>query len=239
LNKIKDEAKAAAIAEHNRKNQQLKISQKEGDLDVMIKKTNKVALQAIQKELSLEELIRQEEEERTKAEEEQIRKQIEAEKKKKNCVLKAILEKRRENQYSLKTLEAQQRIENIKKDCAFQVLARRNKLKALLTKIREQSMLKKSLLKQELMDVKSSIANEIGKAYKKGNTNTCIEAMKSEVSKNNYCVVLYPDDSSMFTFCKKTADFCNFCCNAEFGDMFQTEKENCLSKTCRKEGDKK
>ncbi len=208
------------------------MNKRSGDLDGLVKKTTNIALQALQRELSLEDLIRQEEEEKNRQEEERLRKQIELERNKKNCVLKAITEKKRENEYSMKSLEAQQRINAIKKEAAAQVMQQRNKLKALLAKIRQQSLLKRSQLKQELMDVKSSIASELGKAYKKGDVNRCIDALKSETSKNHYCTVLYPNDYNLLSYCKKTDDFCNICCNSEFGDMHQGEKEECLSKTC-------
>jgi len=223
--------------EFNRQNQKSQVTQKEGDLQVLVKKTNTIALQAIQREISLEDLIRQEEEEKNRQEEERIRLQIEAEKKKKNCVLKAINEKKRENEYSLKTLEVMQRIETIKKEAAAQVMIRRNKLKALLGKIRQESLLKRNQLKQELIDVRSSIANELGKAYKKGSIDKCINAMKNEKTKNNYCTTLYMEDYNLLAYCKKTEDFCNICCNAEFGDMFQVEKEKCLIQTCPKKLD--
>ena len=111
---------------------------------------------------------------------------------------------------------------------------KRNKLKALLAKIRQQSLLKRSQLNQELLNVRSSIASELGKAYKKGNIDRCIEAMKSETTKNHFCTALYVDDFSALAFCKQTDDFCNICCNSEFGDMYQNEKEQCLIKTCPK-----
>lgn len=215
------------------------MNKKSGDLEVLVKKTNNIALQAIQRELSLEDLIRQEEEEKNRQEEERLRKQIEAERNKKNCVLKAITEKKRENEFSMKTLEAQQRINAIKKEAAAQVMKQRNKLKILLSKIRQQSLLKRSQLKQELMDVRTSIANELGKAYKKGDINKCVNAMKNETTKSNYCTALYMDDFGLLNYCKKSDDFCNICCNSEFGDMHQSEKEECLVKICPKKVEEK
>ena len=134
----------------------------------------------------------------------------------------------------MKTLEAQQRINAIKTEAAAQVMKQRNKLKVLLGRIRQQSILKRSQLRQELMDVRSSIANELGKAYKKGDINKCIDSMKSEITKNNYCIALYMDDFGLLNYCKKSQDFCNICCNSEFGDMHQSEREECISKTCPK-----
>merc|ERR1711957_546585 len=57
--------------------------------------------------------------------------------------------------------------EKIKKSAADEVMKRRNKLKEQIEKIRKQSSLKRNQLTQKLFEVRTSIASEIGKAYKK------------------------------------------------------------------------
>lgn len=210
------------------------MSQKENNFQILVKKTNNIAVEAIHREMNLEELLRQEEEEKNREEEEKIKKLIEKEKSKKECILKAINEKHRENEYSMKAMQAQQHLDEIKKEAAKQVMKRRNSLKKLIAKIREESQLKKNILKQKLLDVKASIAGALNKAYKKGNIDKCLNAMKSQGTKINYCTALFLYDFNMLDYCKKTQDFCNICCNAEFGEMYQNEKQECLVKICPK-----
>lgn len=79
--KIKD-VKKGLLDEVQEKNKIKAQETEEMKLESKVKKTNKVALQAIQKELNLEELIKQEEAERERREEQQMIKKIEEEKKK-------------------------------------------------------------------------------------------------------------------------------------------------------------
>jgi len=65
-------------------------------------KTNQVAMQAIQKELSLEDMIQQEEEEKEQENERELTLQVEEEKDKEACLLKQIKEKELEDQYNIK-----------------------------------------------------------------------------------------------------------------------------------------
>merc|ERR1712166_749722 len=82
---------------------------------VLVKKTNGIALQAIQKELNLEAMIQKEEEEKIEREKAEIMANIEKERKKKQCVLNAIRERELENQYNLHASEAQHQIQTSKR----------------------------------------------------------------------------------------------------------------------------
>lgn len=190
-------------------------------------------MKAIQKEISIEDLIRHEEEERLKNEELKLKKQIETEMKKKQCVIKAIKEKKLENEKASKVYEEKKRIISIKKNAADEVLKRRNKLKETIQKIRKKSEMKRNQLTQKLFEVRTSIANEIGKAYKQGSKSKCIVANDSTTGRNNYCVAQFSEDFSFMEYCKNSDDFCEICCNNEFGDMFGGEKEACIKEVCK------
>lgn len=82
-NKIQDAARKEAIEEAKEEEKVKRVTQTSGDLAVLVKNTNSVAMKAIQKEQNLEELIKQEAEEKNQAEEEKIMKMIAVEKKKK------------------------------------------------------------------------------------------------------------------------------------------------------------
>merc|ERR1711934_327740 len=82
---------------------------------VLVKKTNGIALQAIQKEMNLEAMIQKEEEEKIDREKAEIEANIEKERRKKDCVMKAIKERELENQYNMHASEAAKQIQNIKK----------------------------------------------------------------------------------------------------------------------------
>ena len=199
---------------------------------VLVKKTNGIALQAIQKELNLEAMIQKEEEEKIEREKAEIMVNIEKERKKKQCVLNAIRERELENQYNLHANEAQKQIQSIKKETAQQVLIRRNALNSKLRLIRQKAEREKNKLKQKLQGVRNSIADDISDKYRKGDINKCLVAMENSKHKNDYCIAHFSDDLSDLQYCRDTSDFCTFCCDTEISDMFLQDRQSCYSKVC-------
>lgn len=237
-NKIKDsmeKAKQAVIDEAKEEKKQKKAESAGEDNSSLVKKTQNVAMKAIQKETNLEELIKQEAEEKNKAEEIAIRKQIEMEKKKQTCVAKAIREKELENQMQEKAKEINDTIKTIKSEAAAQVLMKRRNLKKLIDQINRKAELKRNRLRQQLQAVRMTIANDLGKAYKKGDAMKCIKAKNSKKARNDYCIATFSEDFAQLAYCRETEEFCETCCQAEYGEMMSNEKEECLKKVCKKE----
>ena len=202
------------------------------NVDTLIKSTNGIALQAIQKEINLEALIQKEEEERIEREKAEILISIEKEKQKKQCVLKAIKERELENQYNVNAQKAKDTIENIKRETAQQVLIKRNQLQERIKHIRENAEREKNKLKQQLQTVRYSIADEIGSHYKKGDVNKCVLSMENSKRRSDYCVSTFSEDFTDLNYCKNTSEFCTFCCDTEFSELYLTERQNCYAKTC-------
>merc|ERR1712032_1357941 len=128
-----------------------------------------------QKELNLEAMIQEEKIEREKQE---IQANIDKERKKRECVMKAIKERELENQYNLHASEAQKQIQNIKKETAQQVLIRRNALNSKLRLIRQKAEREKAKLKQKLQGERNAMAEEMENKFKKGDINKCLIAME-------------------------------------------------------------
>ena len=82
-----------------------------------------------------------------------------------------------------------------------------------------------------------SIASDIGNAYKKGDISKCIKAVNFPKARHDYCIATFSDDFAQLNFCRQTDDFCETCCQAEFGEMNASDKDNCLKKTCKKKTD--
>merc|ERR1712032_1616808 len=152
---------------------------------VLVKKTNGIALQSIQKELNLEAMIQKEEEEKIEREKAEIMMNIEKERKKKQCVQNAIRERELENQYNLHAAEAQKQIQTIKKETAQQVLIRRNALNSKLRLIRQKAEREKNKLKQKLQGVRNSIADDIQEKIRKKTKKEEKEQMVVLVKKTN------------------------------------------------------
>ena len=84
-----------------------------------------------------------------------------------------------------------------------------------------------------------SLAQEIGKAYKKGDINKCVDAMGSQSNRINYCVSSFADDFTNLNYCKNTEEFCELCCGTEFGEMLSNDKDKCIEKVCPSKDKKK
>jgi len=235
-NKINDEmakAKQAVIDEANEQRKMKKAESTDNDSKDIVKETHTTALKAIQKETNLEELIKQEAEEKNKQEEIAIRKQIEMEKKKQSCVAKAIREKELENQMQEKAKEIEETVKEIKSEAAAQVLRKRAKLKKIIMEINKKAELKRNKLRQQLQQVRMGIASDIGKAYKKGDSGKCVKANNNLKIRNDYCIATFSEDFVQLDYCRQADDFCEVCCQAEFGEMMSGEKDECI-KTCKK-----
>jgi len=79
-----------------------------------------------------------------------------------------------------------------------------------------------------------SIASDLGKAYKKGDSAKCIKARDNKKARHDYCIAAFSDDYAQLSYCRETEEFCETCCQAEFGEMMSAEKEECLKKVCNK-----
>merc|ERR1712032_292015 len=165
--------------------------------------------------------IQKEEEEKIDREKAEIEANIEKERRKKDCVMKAIKERELENQYNMHASEA-----------AKQVMIRRNAMNSKLRLIRQKAEREKAKLKQKLQGVRNSMAEEMENKFKKGDINKCLIAMENKKHKNDYCIAHFSDDLGDLQYCKDTTDFCNFCCDSEISEMYFQERQQCYAKVC-------
>lgn len=153
--------------------------------------------------------------------------------------MKAIKEKQLENQYNIKQKETQLAIENIKKAAAKEVQIRRNNLKKMIEEMRQKQKRKTGALAQKLQSVRYQMAEQMGKAYKKGNLDTCIKIGNGKGNQENlkmrkhYCTANFADDFVNFQTCMDGDDFCHQCCDTEFGEFYINDRENCYAKSCK------
>jgi len=152
--------------------------------------------------------------------------------------MKAIKEKQLENQYNIRQKETELAISNIKKAAAKEVQIRRSNLKKMIEEMRKKQKRKTSALSQQLQSVRYQMAEQMGKAYKKGSLDNCMKiglgkesAEKIEMRKN-YCTANFSEDFVNYQNCLEGEDFCHQCCDNEFGEFYIGERENCYSKSC-------
>jgi hypothetical protein len=216
------------LLEEQEKELKRKLEEKENnELDNVVKSTNQISLQAIQKELNLEDMIKKEEAEREAQEEADILQSIEQEKKKSECILKVIRERKLDNQYNLRVKQAEEEVQNIKKSTAQQVVVRRSQLKNAILQMRNKSKKRKQDLQNKLQSVRLAVAQEMGNAYKKGDINNCIKAVSGENNQMLYCKANFMEDYNGLQNCKDGNDFHTVCCDNEFGEFHAGDRQKC------------
>jgi hypothetical protein len=152
--------------------------------------------------------------------------------------MKAIKEKQLENQYNIRQKETQSAIENIKKAAAREVQIRRGNLKKMIEDMRQKQKRKTGALAQRLQSVRYQMAEQMGKAYKKGSLESCTKIGTGKDNtdivkmRKHYCTANFADDFVNFQTCTDGDDFCHQCCDNEFGEFYIGDRENCYSKTC-------
>jgi hypothetical protein len=229
-NKAKQDLLLDREKEIKKKVQELDLKKSEN----VIAQTNQVALQAIQKEMNLEQMIKHEEDELEAREEKEIIFKIEEERKKGECLAMKIKEKALENQYNLKAIETEQEAKKIKEETAQQILVKRNQLNDMLKKQRDNAKKKRMKLKQKLLDVRLEMATEMSKANKKGEISKCQQSVQSKVDRQTYCSVNFAEDYASYTTCNEgnLDEFCTMCCDSEFGEFYQNDRNECYKKIC-------
>ena len=229
LKKKIDDAKLDIIEERQRI-----IKEKMKPDNIKIIKTNQIALQAIQKEMTLEQMLKKEEEEREQEAETELLQEIDSEKNKKHCLVKAIKERELEDQYNLKEKAEDAEAQKIKDQAAREVIIRRSQLKSQMLNMRRKAERKKLRLRAQLQAVRYSMAADMKNLYKIGDMNKCKTAMLSTTNRDSYCGVNFPDDYVKYTSCKtEEEDFCYLCCETEFGDMHMDKRQQCYDTICK------
>jgi hypothetical protein len=234
--KIK-EAKQELLVERERDIEENAEKEEEQSFEKIERNKNSIAVQAIERELDLESMIKKEEEEKETQEENEIIQKIEEEKKKNDCLLKAITEKAKANQYSQKMENKLKDIQDIDSTAKQQVQIRIENLKQTIFKKRQQAQQNKKKLMQQLQSVRYAMADTLNKAYKRGDKEKCIKA-KSLEGMDAYCVGNYGSDPGTFAECREThttgnyVGFCNMCCDNEFGHLLPDLRKSCKTEVC-------
>lgn len=73
-----------------------------------------------------------------------------------------------------------------------------------------------------------SLTKNMIKAEKKGDMQKC-KSIRNQKDRNDYCDQNFKDNAYLNMDCKKETDFCTICCENEFGEMHQKEREICYA----------
>lgn len=198
-----------------------------------IDQVRKTSLHALEKEMRLEDLLEKEEESKEDEENKTLEMQIQSEKKKEDCLQKAIKEKEIENQYNVAKTQADRAIEQIAKQTQQQIMLQRKNIAQKISEMRQKQRRKKAELKNQIMSIRTQIAERLQKINKTGSSEKCL----SIESRTAYCTANFPDNYIKFGECEAPESFCYVCCENEFGELHVLDRDNCYN-SCDKLKDK-
>ena len=215
-----------------------KIREKEKEKEddpVKIKKEGDITLSVLNKELDIETLLEKEELQREKEQSDELDIKVDLEKKKEDCIMKAIKERELENQFNLRKKGEAEEVNNMRNVAARQVKIRRDYLKKRLENLKRKADKKNELRKAQIMGIRMEVANRISDAYHKGNHGNCANALKDNTEWNTWCQAKFmnADQANEIQSCKSEKDRCHYCCEKEFGDLYIDDREHCIAQYCK------
>lgn len=232
-NKKKDQIKQEIDEE--RKQLINKKKQEDERLNVIdqLNKNKYITFEALKKEAKLEEMIEAEEKQREELNISRLKKQLqELSNKEKQCRLQ-IKEKEMASQLNLQAKVDQIRLESAKKEAQNTILKQREELKKKIETMKNRYKRREGEMKREITNLRMKISKEYKNSYKKGNSEKCKAALESKDKKKAYCDANFTVDYSKHTLCLE--DFCQTCCDNEFGVVYAMEKQKCIDEVCLQE----
>ena len=234
LKKKIEEAKQAVLEERESVIRNEEIKREAEKERLKIRKAERLALEAIEKQIRIETLLKQEAEEMELREEEELKEQIKEQERKEQCLLKAIKQKQIENQLNQEKIHTSMEVDSIAQKTKEELMKRREALKEDLKKRKMQRRAKLEELRTKYQAQKIRVGEVVKNAYKKGNTKNCEKGIKDTLDRTAYCKASFPEEPNKFTLCMSSADeFCQLCCDNEFGDFYYQERNNCILKVCK------
>lgn len=209
-----------------KKQKEKEIEEKE----LTLKKTHKLALQALQKQINYEGMIKKEEQAREDEEIEKLEAEILKEKEKQSCAMKRIKEKEIENQYNIRSDDVDVEDEELRKKVQDQIIEYRNNLKNKLKQMQKITNRKKQKLKDELKSLRNSFSKQM--MVQKGKAENCIYVLQNKDNYKDYCLRMFPNSPEDFGKCLSSNNPCNSCCEHEFSETYLADRKKCFTDIC-------
>jgi len=200
------------------------------DFHKQLKIAQILAWKALDKELKYEERLEKEELLREQKEKEKVKLELLTEQKKRDNICKAINFGKKNDAVDIKKkFEYNKQIEQIKKDIQAKIVMNRKKFNEKIHNLKKAHERKIMKTKSQITEIRKTVTTNIIRADKKGDLKKCKSKTTTEY-RTNYCNDNFIDDIYYNLECKKEKEFCAVCCENEFGELHQQEREKCLIK---------
>jgi hypothetical protein len=202
------------------------LKQAKRQYDKKKKKADNLSFSVIGKEISLENMVKQEEQTKEEIVTKTLQAQLKQEEYKAECLEKSFEERELDDEFVESEKESMDDIEEVHEQARKKIENSRNKLKKDIQRIKLQSKSKNQNLSAKLKQIRTKMSKEIMLANKNGNLETCRKGRLNVDFRESYCNENFIDDWSRNSDCKGD-EFCYVCCETEFGAMYVTQRDNC------------
>jgi hypothetical protein len=204
--------------------------EKEKDqMEKVILKTQQLAIKAIEKELTVENIIEKEEELKQKKLQDQVNSEFEKIKKQRDMIQQALKEKKKQAELYANKLMLKKKLKQIGENVRRQVEKIREDLKARIRSKKNDENRKRQIVLNKISYIKKDISKDLLRASKNGNYEECNpERQASEIVE--YCTQNYEHDNEKMNECVQNNQFCYLCCESEYGELHLESREVCYDK---------
>jgi hypothetical protein len=190
------------------------------------KTAENLSFTVIGKEISLENLVKKEEEVKEAILTRKLEKKIAEEKRKSECLEKAFQERELDDEFIETEKESMAEIDEVHENARKKIKNSRNKLRRSIQQMKMKTKTKNQNLSNQLKHIRDKMSKEIMLANKNGSEDHCRKGKFDVDYREKYCNENFVDDWTRNSDCK-AEDFCYICCENEFGAMYVTQRDNC------------
>jgi len=195
--------------------------------DIQLKKAQLRFWRALDKERQFEDRKLKEEELKEKMEQENIKKQLDCEKNKTERLLNTIISTKKAKDMK-KKLETKKQLDQMNQELKQKLLKSRKLLAEKLYRMKKTHERTINVSRQKMNDYHAMAATSLISAEKKGDMANCKPSNPLK-DREKYCNDNFNDSQSYFLLkdCMNEKQYCDVCCEHEFGDMHLDKKELC------------
>eukprot|EP00340_Litonotus_pictus_P004622 CAMPEP_0170527366 /NCGR_PEP_ID=MMETSP0209-20121228/12848_1 /TAXON_ID=665100 ORGANISM="Litonotus pictus, Strain P1" /NCGR_SAMPLE_ID=MMETSP0209 /ASSEMBLY_ACC=CAM_ASM_000301 /LENGTH=521 /DNA_ID=CAMNT_0010817849 /DNA_START=974 /DNA_END=2539 /DNA_ORIENTATION=- len=188
----------------------------------------------VKREYNIEHIIEEEEKQKAKKKTELLMSAIKKAKQKKDCLEKIFTTKKEEVEKEYKKAQKLNSLVQIKDLGLEEVRLQREKFKQRIMQIRKRASRKYTKLEKEMTVIRNEMTDDLLSAKHRGNKKECMSRRREEKSRVEYCDKTQMTDPTQNFYCKTEEEFCDYCCQYEFGAFYMKDEADCL-KACNAE----
>jgi len=194
-----------------------------------ISKAQDTTLQAIKKELKMEDLIKKEMQLKAKEELKELLNLKRKEEFKKDCLLKALKARDKKAEDLHKETQGNLEVEKTYLEAKRDIKGNREELKKKLMEIKKKALRRKRMIEQQIQLIRGEMTKNLLDANKFGSMEICRKSNSDIVKIKEYCNANFVDNYMKNVNCKEVDNFCYICCENEFGNMYIKYRDKCYT----------